>query len=130
MIILLFLLFVGAYADCTDVDCGANAFCKKADNNEYTCKCKESDGYYGNDVPNGKANCISICADKDCGPNAFCVDHTTDKTIDVYDFGCECVAGYHAEDGENCVHGNSGSQKALGSALGVSCALAALNYMS
>ena len=34
-------------------------------------------------------------------------------------------------DGAECteIPGNSGSQKALGSALGVSCALAALNYM-
>lgn len=35
-------------------------------------------------------------------------------------------------DGADCteIPGNSGSQKALGSALGVSCALATINYMS
>ena len=94
-----------------------------------------------------------------CGPDTSTSVGSPDSTDSGLRYKCECLPGYRLTkdgvpldfdnwyitvstysndvtrpssiDGADCteIPGNSGSQKALGSALGVSCALAALSYM-
>ena len=82
---------------------------------EYTCRCKE--GYNVFYKPDSLFTEIEQWYSRYHGTDDN-GDAKLDSDLGISDFECKQVAG------------NSGSQKALGSALvGVSCAVATLNYM-